>query len=748
MKTTRCFIFTLLIFVMFVFAPKSFAQHISTEYIVRIIYLLPNDRKPQSDIDEKLEALIKETQQLLADEMERHGYSSKSFRFEADENGKAIVHHITSYHDDKYFQEWTGATEAIRDYFADSFDFEKYKYLVALDVSKERLGFIQVCGIGSGGMAWIPASGTCFNAITTAHELGHTFGLTHNFNNDAYIMSYGEYANQLSDCAAEWLDVHPFFNPDKVLTPNQNTSINLLSSTFDETPPYALHLRFEIDDPDGLQQAQHHIIGEGFARWVNCKSLSGTRDIVEFVTTEDLNVATIYVIDKNGNYMSQGFKIDDIAIPTSEAVSIPDANLARAIRKTLNYAPEKQIKLFDMSRLRELNANQHGIKDLTGLQHAMGLRSLELNDNQIEDITLLTMLTSLQELSISNNKISKIPSFAGVPQLTSLDMGYNSIRDLTPLANMIQLRILILNNNPIQDITPLTTLTQLHTLFLDEVGINDLTPLTTLTQLRSLLLRDNGIRDITPLAKMPQLTSIYLDNNQIQDITPIAKITQLEQLYLAKNQIQDISPLAMLTSLSKLYLDDNEITDITPLAKLTKLETLYLPNNQISDVHPLAELGNLQYVVIHGNQIKNRQPLLNLLRKNPDVKIYLKRERGPLPVSLSSFRAEHTNAGVVLKWITESEVDNAGFYIYRSQTKDGEFKVVNPKLIQGAGTTGERHTYTWIDTTAKPNVVYYYRIEDVSHAGARKQLATVRLRGFVSATGKLTTSWADLKTSR
>ena len=66
-------------------------------------------------------------------------------------------------------------------------------------------------------------------------------------------------------------------------------------------------------------------------------------------------------------------------------------------------------------------------------------------------------------------------------------------------------------------------------------------------------------------------------------------------------------------------------------------------------------------------------------------------------------------------------------------------------MIQGAGTIGERNNYTWKDTTAKPNTVYYYRIEDVSHAGVREQLATVRLRGLISASGKLATSWAGLK---
>ena len=159
----------------------------------------------------------------------------------------------------------------------------------------------------------------------------------------------------------------------------------------------------------------------------------------------------------------------------------------------------------------------------------------------------------------------------------------------------------------------------------------------------------------------------------------------------------------------------------------------------------LIEFTNLEELILVGNLIRNRKPLFELLEMNPNVKIYLKNNREPLPVNLSHFRAELTDIVVLLKWTTESEVDNAGFYIYRSETRDGEFKVVNPIIVEGAGTTGERNEYTWTDTTAKPNAVYYYRIEDVSHAGVREQLATVRLRGFVSASSKLTTSWADLK---
>ena len=121
---------------------------------------------------------------------------------------------------------------------------------------------------------------------------------------------------------------------------------------------------------------------------------------------------------------------------------------------------------------------------------------------------------------------------------------------------------------------------------------------------------------------------------------------------------------------------------------------------------------------------------------------------GPLPVSLSSFRpVRDKNTGeVVIKWVTESELNNAGFNILRSESKDDAFQVVNLKgIIAGNGTTGERHAYQWRDTTAKPNVVYYYQIEDVSLDGKRTTLGTTHLRGSVTSTGKLTTTWGDLK---
>ena len=124
---------------------------------------------------------------------------------------------------------------------------------------------------------------------------------------------------------------------------------------------------------------------------------------------------------------------------------------------------------------------------------------------------------------------------------------------------------------------------------------------------------------------------------------------------------------------------------------------------------------------------------------------------GALPVELSKFGAKRDplTGAVMITWETQSELNNAGFFIKRSQQQDSQFVVVNPTMVAGAGTTAEKQSYTYTDATADPNVIYYYQIEDVSLDGNRQTLTRAhRLKGHIGAAGKVTTTWGDLKSSR
>ena len=121
---------------------------------------------------------------------------------------------------------------------------------------------------------------------------------------------------------------------------------------------------------------------------------------------------------------------------------------------------------------------------------------------------------------------------------------------------------------------------------------------------------------------------------------------------------------------------------------------------------------------------------------------------GALPVELSKFNAgrDRLTGQVMITWETQSELNNAGFFIKRSEQLNGKFVVVNPTMIAGAGTTAEKQSYTYTDATAKPNVLYYYQIEDVSLDGNRQTLTRAhRLKGHIGAAGKVTTKWGELK---
>ena len=723
MKTIRCFILTLFIFVTLTFGPNSLAQDTAPEYVVRVIYFLPNDRIVRPDIDENLDKKIKEAQLYFASQLEVHGFERKSFSIETDRFGKAVVHHVVGQHRDSYYQAASGSNNAITE-ISKKFDMSRNIYYIVLDISSNFLNGGEAIGIGSGnsfkGFALVTAKALFLEEepevpYLTVHELGHAFGLLHDVRknyeaNRVYTLEHFRDPMTTTFCAAEWLDNNRYFNQLRGEF-NSDTIFQLHPIEFVEHPA-KVRLRITITDPDGLHQVQlfhrawfsDYDLNEMTLK--SCQKLSGNHVIAEFVTDDLIqhnptsevnpndellfvNSIMLRVLDAYANITTRHFDIDIREILSLDKhVPIPDKNLAVAIRESLDLSFNDPITNRQILRLHKLVAVDRNIKSVEGIENAVNLWDLNFLFNQIEDIKPISKLPHLRLLNIHGNRIRDISSLKGMP-LASLNIGRNPISDITVLPSLKRLQNFYLQSNPVNDLSPVWELTSYLS------GISD----------------NPGLRG----------------------------------LHISLMEFHDLSPITKLTGLTNLILDGNGISDITPLSNLKNLSTLILWRNKITDTSPLVNLTNLKRLELQENPITNRKPLLDLLRKNPDVQVYLNWDEDPLPVTLSSFRAELTDAGVILKWTTESEVDNAGFYIYRSKTRDGEFKIVNPTIIQGAGTTGERNEYTWTDTTAKPNTVYYYRIEDVSHAGAREQLATVRLRGLVSPSGKLTTRWADLK---
>ncbi len=68
---------------------------------------------------------------------------------------------------------------------------------------------------------------------------------------------------------------------------------------------------------------------------------------------------------------------------------------------------------------------------------------------------------------------------------------------------------------------------------------------------------------------------------------------------------------------------------------------------------------------------------------------------------------------VVLKWEIATEVDNAGFNIWKSNGKDEEYVKVNELLIPGEGGGNWGSDYSFIDKNVVPGATYLYKLEDV-----------------------------------
>ena len=503
MKTTKGFTSVLLMFVTLAFLSGSFAQETSPQFVVRIIYFVPNDREPRQNMDIQLVGLIKLAQERFADLMENQGFSRKTFRIETDSTGKVVVHHVRGRFNDAYYQNPASGSWIVWNEIEEQFDTSRNIYLLVLDISSRYLDGTGdddtggVAGRGGGDSLSGKALVTASDTIPAIHELYHTFGLHHDLRSDSNF------------CYAEWLDVHRYFNSHQKAF-NQDTNVQMLKPSL-ASPPDTIRLRFEVTDADGLYQAQLYKPFGNNPSVIACTRLTGNKATVEFLTTQLIggNWIVLRVMDLHGNFTEHSFQIDVAPLlPPPEVISIPDSNLAAAIRETLGLASGKAITDLAMLRLDLLSVRDRQITDLTGIEHATNIGALTFfGDTQITDITPLAELTKLAVLNIDRSRIG----------------------DLSPLAGLTNLRHLNLRSAEISGISPLSGLTNLKNLLLMDNLISDLSPLAELTNLRELSIVTNKVSDISPLVRLPNLKYLHLQGNPLNYVSINTDIPTLRE---------------------------------------------------------------------------------------------------------------------------------------------------------------------------------------------------------------------------
>jgi hypothetical protein len=93
------------------------------------------------------------------------------------------------------------------------------------------------------------------------------------------------------------------------------------------------------------------------------------------------------------------------------------------------------------------------------------------------------------------------------------------------------------------------------------------------------------------------------------------------------------------------------------------------------------------------------------------------RQEGETAITLLSFTAQAGTDHVTLAWQTGSEVDNAGFNLWRAMAEDGPYTKLNKALIPAEGDPESGASYTYTDADVVKGVTYYYKLEDVDVHG-------------------------------
>ena len=597
---------------------------------VRLFYVLPNDRPYRAEVVESMKTGILELQSFFAEQMAAHGYGNKTFRIETDDLGEPIVHHVDGLSPASAYGYTKGE-------ITQAFDNSANIILIVIDspiTSQHGLG----TGTKDSGWAIIYGGWNWFAAV---HELGHTFGLHHDFRDDAYIMSYGR-ANrssaQLSACAAEFLAVHPYLNPDVPLENESPPTIELISPTLYPQGAESVPVRLRVRNDEGLHQVilfvnTKRALGVTGPEVKACRGLAGETDtIVEFYydgkTPSDrvFSGSPIYtsfsdplqheiyvvVVDTDGNRTNTFSPISfTLEVGNVQAEIVPLSERTPQVRDAIvdavpGISSASDVTAGHLAEITSLNLSRKSITALkTGdFDGLTALTSLNLSGNQFTSLPagIFDNRTALTNLSLGGFTWLPAGIFDQLSALTSLSLDNFTMLPADIFDNLTALASLRLNSNQLTSLPAdifdnLTALTSLS------LNSNQLTSLPAdifdnLTALTSLSLRGNRLPSLPAdiFDNLTALTNLTLGGyytslpaDIFDNLTALIGLELWGELTTLPSGIFD-----QLINLRYLDLYDNDLSSLPSgiFDQLTNLTSLNFEQNQFTTL-PAGIFDNL-----------------------------------------------------------------------------------------------------------------------------------------------------------
>ena len=335
---------------------RTFASNLNVgePRTVRLVYFLPNDRPYREEVVQRMKDEILNIQAFYAEAMQAHGYQDMTFKIETDAQRTPVVHRVDGQHPEiHYIGSRMDTVNTVYGEIEQTFDFTNNIYFIVIDYSIDSIGLPRIAaGVGekrgkNGGVMLIPA--LRIEDRAASHELGHTFGLQHDFRHGTYIMSYGPGRNrsvghngktQLSECNADFLAAHPYFNSDIPTERGWRPIIELTSPSTYPSSSESVDIQLKVTDSEGIHQVILFVKTSGPSNTAGAfevkshRKLAGEKEVVvsfEYdgdIPSSNFTVLSMYpshkiyiaAIDMEGDVRFKNFTLSEISPEQSPSI--------------------------------------------------------------------------------------------------------------------------------------------------------------------------------------------------------------------------------------------------------------------------------------------------------------------------------------------------------------------------------------------------------------------------------------------